>query len=297
MTNVMSRGHSDSARSRRGFTLAEVLVSIVVSSFILAAIYQIMSSQVQLFSVQASGGEVRATLRGAANLMVAEIMELSNDGSDLYSMNDTSLVLRSPMATGIVCYHQVQSGKRILGLRQTSGYWEGAVAGDSLIVWDPGSNSWNRFIVDASWTGSAALTYADRCFWGDSTTSQPRPEVAVRLSTNPNTVTTGSMMRRFQRVEYGAFSRNGRWWFGHRYGSSTTWELITGPLAQPSAGGLAFSYWDGVGAATSNPAEVSRIGISIRAESTGRSSALAQAGGSGVLSDSITLDVAVHNVR
>ncbi len=297
MKDKMSRRGPYSTSWRRGFTLVEVLVAIVVSSFILVAIYQIMFSQIQLFSVQAAGGEVRETLRGAANLLTAEMMELSNDGSDIYSVSDTSIVVRSSMAAGVACFWQVQSGKRVLGLRQASGDWEGAVAGDSLLVWDPGSNGWNRFIVDASWTGSAALTYADRCFWGDSTTSQPRPEVAVRLPTNPNTVTTGSMMRRFRRAEYGIFSRNSRWWLGRRYGSATTWELLTGPLAPPAEGGLAFSYWDANGNATTNPAQVRRIGISMRAESTRRSSALAQAGGSGVISDSITVEVTVHNVR
>jgi len=50
-------------------------------------------------------------------------------------------------------------------------------------------------------------------------------------------------------------------------GAAGSYEQLTGPLVAPASNGLAFIYYDTLGAVTSNPAAVGTVAVTLRTES------------------------------
>ena len=67
-------------------------------------------------------------------------------------------------------------------------------------------------------------------------------------------------------MEYSEYQQGGRWWLGRKVGAAASYEQLTGPLIAPSSG-LAFTYYDTLGAVTANPAALGSIAFTLRTES------------------------------
>ena len=154
--------------------------------------------------------------------------------------------------------------------------------------------SWAAFDVSAAWTGSNAWTDTPVCFWGDSTTSVPRPEASVQIDTLATLVNldVGGTVHLFRRTKYALSALDGRWWLSRSVGGGA-WEILTGPMLSPSDGGLTFAYYDADGVVTTDPALVTRVEFTLRSESYGRVSTAGQTGGA--LEDSVTTTVFLRN--
>ena len=92
-------------------------------------------------------------------------------------------------------------------------------------------------------------------------------EFAVNFKTDTSYIKTGASLRNFRRVEYSEYQQNNRWWLGRKVGGAASYELLTGPLLAPASNGLAFTYYDTLGAVTANPAAVGSVGFTLRTES------------------------------
>ena len=68
-------------------------------------------------------------------------------------------------------------------------------------------------------------------------------------------------------MEYAEYQQNNRWWLGRKVGAAASYELLTGPLFPPASNGLAFTYYDTLGAATTNTAAVGSVAFTLRIES------------------------------
>jgi hypothetical protein len=246
-----------------GVTVIELLIYIVLASVVMAAVYRMMLVQSQNYRDQAEMRDVGETLRGASVLLTWELRQLSAAEGDLYSINTSSVTLRSMQGGGIVCGRHLVLPR--LGLWGVSGDIED---GDSALVFmagvsGPGDDAWRVVEVTKAWDpDGGGVKY---CGWFDGNTIES--DLVPHIAGDTTAIEIGAPFRAFRTVEYGMFQQDGRWWLGRKVAGVDTWELLTGPLQAPGAGGLKFIYYDVNGAVTANPADVHHVDIEIRSES------------------------------
>ncbi len=276
-----------------GFTIVELLVVAVVGLILVMGVYQILITQSRVLTMQQETIDAQESTRGAAALLAWELRSVAASGGDLYTISQDSVVLRSVRATGVICSWVEASGQSQYGLRQTSGAFTGTT-NDSAMVLSVADGTWAAFDVSAAWTGAAAWTNTPVCFWGDSTTSVPRPEASIQLDTLATlaNLEVGGPVHLFRRTKYGLSAQNGRWWLSRSEGGGG-WEILTGPMLSPSDGGLTFAYYDSLGVVTTDPTEVARVEFTLRSESYGQVSTAGQSGGA--REDSVTVAVFLRN--
>ncbi len=277
-----------------GFTIVELLVVAVVGLILVMGVYQLLITQSRVLTLQQETIDAQESTRGGAALLAWELRSAAASGGDLYVIDQDSIVLRSVRATGVICSWVEASGQSKYGLRQTSGVFTGTTD-DSAMVFSVEDKAWAAFDVSNAWTGSDAWTNGTPvCFWGDSTTSVPRPEASVQIDTLATLakLEVGGGVHLFRRTKYGLSAQDGRWWLSRKEGSGA-WEILTGPMLSPSNGGLTFAYYDADGDVTTNPALVARVEFTLRSESYGQVSTAGQTGGA--LEDSVTTTVFLRN--
>ena len=96
MTNLNTRA------ARRGFTLIEILVGMVIFAIIGALFTQLLSSQGRFFDKQGMSNAARNVSRGALNRVVSDFRMVETSGG-LIAASPTSVTMRIPFAIGVVC--------------------------------------------------------------------------------------------------------------------------------------------------------------------------------------------------
>jgi len=89
-------------KSRAGFTLGEVLVALVMTGVIGAAVTGVFISQSQFFDTQEKAGAARAVTRGAVAMLMSELRMIERGGG-VITANDTLLRVRVPYRMGLAC--------------------------------------------------------------------------------------------------------------------------------------------------------------------------------------------------
>ncbi len=281
-------------RQEAGFTIVELLVVSVVGLIMIMGVYQLLVIQSRVLTLQQETIDAEESARGAAALLAWELRSAAASGGDLYVISQDSVVLRSVRGSGVICSWVEGSGQSKYGLRQTSGVFTGTTD-DSAMVFSVEDKAWAAFDVSNAWTGSDAWTNGTPvCFWGDSTTSVPRPEASVQIDTLATLakLEVGGGVHLFRRTKYGLSAQDGRWWLSRTEGAGA-WEILTGPMLSPTDGGLTFAYYDALGAVTTDPTLVTRVEFTLRSESYGEISMAGQSGGA--LEDSVTTTVFLRN--
>src|SRR5439155_582469 len=91
------------AARKSGFTLPELLVSVVLGGIVLASVYKIMINQGRAYGKERELMDVRETVRSGATLLAWELRGAATGGSQLATMTADSLTLRAIQGFGIVC--------------------------------------------------------------------------------------------------------------------------------------------------------------------------------------------------
>lgn len=89
-------------KTRAGFTLIEVIVALVLTAVIGAAITSVFITQSKFYDQQEKVGFARGVSRGAMNMMMTELRMLDRD-SGVVSATSTSITVRAPYALGLAC--------------------------------------------------------------------------------------------------------------------------------------------------------------------------------------------------
>ena len=266
--------------SESGFAIVELLVYLVVAGFVTAAVYQLLIGQSRMYTKQRELMDVHGTLRDAAALLSWELRQASAEDGDLYSINATSIVLRSVQGTGIVCAKHATEPR--FGLWPTPGNIEHTADDSALVYAAGGADEWK--VLKIQQVATPAILGVGNCVWPGT----PASDIAVALVvvTVPDDtagIQIGAPFRSFRRVEYGLYQDGGRWWLGRKVGAAASYEKLTGPLL--ASGGLAWIYRDNTGAVTADPAQVAMVEFVLRAESLEK----AQVRGSGTVFQQDTL--------
>jgi prepilin-type N-terminal cleavage/methylation domain-containing protein len=246
---------------RRGFTLIEVIVSMVLGLIVLTSVVQMLIVQGRGYRKQREMIDVRQTAREAVALLSWDLRQSVTGGSPLATMAPGTIALRSPRGLGTICAKHASLPR--YGLWKTGG---NIVAGvdDSALVYQLGRDKWTVLKITA--VGTPAAMGVAACAWPGARPPDVVVEFAVGTKTDTSYIKVGAPFRNFRRVEYAQYQLNSRWWLGRKVGAATSYEQLTGPLVAP-ANGLKFTYYDTLGAVTTNPSAVGSVAFTLRTES------------------------------
>jgi prepilin-type N-terminal cleavage/methylation domain-containing protein len=294
--------------TRRGFSLVELLVALVLLAIVSTAIYRVLVNNQRLYVAQTQRIDLQQNIRAAETILPAEFRELDASEGDIKSMSATALTIRAMRWIGFVCDRPVLGGvltTRTMTIRggapgQPTFYGSRApdINKDSLLIYYDGNqaNPLDDWWAMAGLSATAALN----CTSGGTGLLLTMPSIALGsspLGANPNVagaITVGAPVRGFEIVTYQLYQPAGdtSWYLGMRPSGASMQPLI-GPLLP---NGLTFSYFDSAGTAQNNPALVSRIDVVIRA----RTALAVRTAGQGPLQatvDSVNISVALRNNR
>ena len=256
-TPGLSRQRTD----RRGFTLVEVLVGMVLGAIVMTGVVQMMIVQGRGYRKQREMIDVRQTAREAVALLSWDLRQSVTGGSPLAAMGPGVVALRSPRGLGTICAKHASLPR--YGLWKTGG---NIVAGvdDSAMVYQLGRDKWTVLKITA--VGTPAAMGVTACSWPGARPPDVVVEFGVTTKTDTSYIKIGAPFRSFRRIEYAEYQLNNRWWLGRKVGAAASYDQLTGPLVAP-ANGLTLTYYDTLGAVTANPSAVGSIAFTLRTES------------------------------
>lgn len=287
--------------NRRGFTLIELIVALVLMGIVGGAIYQLLINNQRIYRQQTERVDLNSNLRAAVAILPTELRELnSNDplGSDILGMGRDSIVYKAMRSLYTVCQNAVQATSTS-GAVTLSATWFGIrpldTSRDAVMLYyegNPSTSVDNRW-VHADVTGTP--TIGTLC----PTAMGPSSMTLNLTNVNPPNallgVSEGAPFRGFERVKLKRYQdARGDSWVGlqrYSYGSSSwgSLEPVLGPVASD---GLQFAYFDSTGTVTADSSLVSRIQITV----IGRTPGIVQKkGGAGHLYDTLVTEVALRN--
>lgn len=252
-------------RNRAGFTLVELLIVVVLGGFVLAAVFQVLVSNQRVYTAQSASVMGQQTVRGAVELLTAEIRELSTIadpalGSDLLVMESDRIQMRVMRKVAVTC------GINSLDPLEVRASIMGAAfaSGDSVLIHADGAESpddyfWARGVIsETPATGTPAAC-------GSEVSRRLRiDDISPAIGTTD--VDAGSLIRSYETVEYTTVTLDGETYLGRSLGGAM--EPVIGPLAP--TGGLRFDYLDIDGAPTTTPDDVRTIRVTVQTLSGAR---------------------------
>jgi prepilin-type N-terminal cleavage/methylation domain-containing protein len=299
-------------KNRRGFTLVELMLTLVLLGVMTAAMSMLLQRQQRFYRAESGLINLRSQLRQASDILPSEIRGLSSAGAspiaDIYSMSDTAIDIRSTFGTSLVC-SKVGNTQIILPPASTAkanvltSWMRAPQAGDSVLVYNDGAGSgglgtWDLHEITAVASGAGACPTAS-----GFTQAADAGQTAYTLTVTPNmsaNIVAGAPVRLFSRAHYALYESSGKWYLGYFSCSPACGALepIAGPYkSYVSSGsaqnGLQFVFRDTLGNVTAVPRNVARIQLTLR----GESSKAVAVGATGMTTDSVKLDVALRNRR
>lgn len=275
--------HGRSARRRLGFTMAELLLVLLLFSLVGAAMMRIILRQQRFYRGAADIMAMRTNMREVGTAVPSDLRGISSIGGDIYAMSDSAIDFRLPTGLTTVCSIGVGRTTMVIppsSLKSRSGLtsWLTApLSGDTLFVYDEGATS---LMSDDSWQEVAlsAAPTAGVCppstgFTADSVEGTLGTTLTLGSALNPGVV-VGSTVRFFRHARYKLYQPNGSaWYLGYAecpVGGCAALQAVAGPFLPYSANGaltgLRLVYRDTTGAVTTTPANVARIDLTVRAQ-------------------------------
>ena len=288
---------------RRGFTMIELLVALVLLGLVSAATYRVLVNNQRLYMAQTARIDLAQNIRAAGNILPAEFRELSASEGDIAALATDSLAIRAFRWLGFICRPPTLGGAfggvdmiirgGQLGQPLFFGSRNIDQVRDSLLIYYDGNQA-SR--TDDFWAVGKPIAAPNGQNCPDGTAGQ-RLVFNINILGQPNingAITTGAPVRGYERVVYKLYRPAGdtSWYIGFQPQGQTIQPLI-GPVLQ---NGLTFTYFDSTGAVTANRLRVARIDITVRA----RTAYAVRAGGQAAMRpavDSIVTSVALRNNR
>lgn len=227
--------------TRAGFTLVELMVSLVISGLIIAVVLQWVTGQTRFASVQTAREEVQQNARGALEIVASDLRGAVSGGIRQADAQRIDFML--PRRWGVVCANNGAT-ETIVAFPNLPGEGLPTGAGAGLLVlgpagWLPASNQ-----ALATVTGVAAVPLADVPGCGNQGITGDA--VAFRLTgANHPAGTAGLTAAVYQLVRYDVADGTGGTWIRRSNGwtgDGPTMQPLAGPVDAAQVG---FRYFAG----------------------------------------------------
>jgi prepilin-type N-terminal cleavage/methylation domain-containing protein len=143
---MLRETRSENLRDRRGFTMIEIIVSLVIGLILLTSVVQMMIVQGRSFRKQREQVDVRETAREAAQLLSWDLRQAAVAGSPFVAMGPNNLTVRSPRGLGTICAQHATLPR--YGLWKTAGSIQ-ATVDDTALVYQIGKGTWLKAKITA----------------------------------------------------------------------------------------------------------------------------------------------------
>jgi prepilin-type N-terminal cleavage/methylation domain-containing protein len=233
------------ADPRAGFTLVELIVSLVIGAILVGSVFQFVNGQARMAGLQSAREEVQQNARGALEIVGSDLRGAISAG--IVTANQRSLELLLPARWGVVC--KTGGGSTTVmfpadGLpAPTAGQTWGLLARENT-----GGAPWLPALpVRATITAVAAANVNDATTGCPALTPDGIDPVAFVLSgANHPAVAAGAMAAVYQRVRYDVASGPGGAWIRRSNGVGTDGQYSMQPLAGPvDSTVVRFQYYGG----------------------------------------------------
>lgn len=294
---------------RRGFTLVELLVALVIMTLVTGATYQVLVSSQRVSRAQAELVDLQTNVRTGSLVVPNELREINIAAAprnDIYApLTATAIKYRAMRGTGLVCQVTAPNQFHVVGMDGTPqlGYRAPVKNQDSLFVF------WEGTDIDVGtedeWVGfkisnvSAGVCGAAPALVLTVIADAAGAAAFAKVQTPPPGWAAGvpgnTPARIWEVMELSSYqSADGQWWLGVRSLSAgeAMPQPVLGPLAD--ANGLQLRYLDAAGNPTTDNSRVRSIGIELR----GISSQAIGRSGSGkfeIVADTLVTRVALRN--
>ena len=287
--------------NRRGLSLVELLVALVILGLVTASLYRVLVNNQRVYQAQTQRIDLQQNIRAAVTILPAEFRELDAYDGDILAMGPDSIRIRAFRVLGFICNAPNLPllplvGQQITVRNSLLFGSRGFIAGsDQVMVYYEGDEGAR---TDDAWTAPTLLTASgsQNCPDGAAGTRLTLLNLTITPLPVPlviNGLTRGSPVRAFEPVTYRLWQGlDSRYYIGLRTSSGI--QPLVGPIL---ANGLRFAYYDSTGAVTATPSLVSSIGITVRAETVQPVQVSAGSTTRAIAVDSITTRVALRNNR
>ena len=272
---------------RRGFTLAETVLAMVLLLMVSGSIYRMLLSTVRLARSQAEHIALQSNVRGAAVVIGNELRELSTAAvgggvtNDLLSLSPAAISYRAMRGFGYTCQ---TSGPGLLRISRNVffAYRDPQPGRDSALLYLSGTPT----PADSGWMATAIWAVS-----GLTTCGAGEPAISLTLPAFLGSIPVGTPVRIYEPMELAAYQSDGQWWLGMRsLSSGEAIQPLFGPLA--AAGGFRLVYSDAAQVATAIPASVKSITVTIRGSGTNYDNSPA-----GPLTEALTTQITLKNAQ
>jgi type II secretory pathway pseudopilin PulG len=316
----IAANYATAANNRGGFSLAELLIVMVMMSIVGGALVATIVRQQRFYRGASEVMDVRSQLRHGVEILSAELRGVSAAGGDIIagSMTSTSVEFRSTVGSSVACVllpgtNQVflpPNGVLAAGNRLTF-LGRRPVVGDGIFLLDDGASI---AIGDDVWQLRNITAVTDAVNACNATTYTGAGDVAKTGllitfdAALPVTVVAGASIRLVQRVRYGLnVEADGKTYLGFCSSTSlastcNTLQPVSGPYRAADANdasgasGMNFYYYDENGNVTADRLAVARIEIAMRGVSSNWVSRAGQAA-RGYFADTSRVVVGLRNRR
>lgn len=244
--------------SRRGMTLIECVVAMVVSLALVAAVDAALLAGQRMSRADEASRGLRQNLRAAASVLRAELEVLAPEAGDLARISDSAVTLRALRIAGIVCGTQ-PGGVLVLDDSLLSQLRAADPSKDSVLVFnegDPLASTDDRWIA-----GQLTQVRRGACASGGGGTVITIAAAPADLAG----IAIGAPVRIFETDEYRRYrDATNLWWLGVRTSSGTGWSAMS-PIAGPLSNvGLRFDWYDAALGPTTIPDSVALVEVALR---------------------------------
>jgi len=227
---------------RRGFSLAELMVAMVIAGIIGVALTRLVINQARFTASQDGAMRARSGARSALNALMYDLRQVA--GGAVVAASPDSITLRVPYAFGIACTQA--SGATIVGLfpPDSALYADARASG---YAWRDSTGTWRR--VEPATEAAASTALCTGATPPIAVLSGPTQSYASALTPNDLATFSGALVRVYQNVRY-AFAPSaqiaGRRALWRRvlssgasdeivvpFDSSAHFEFLVGPMLAP----------------------------------------------------------------
>ena len=283
---------------RRGFTLIELMVALVLLAIVAGGIYQVLVTNQQTYLAQTQRIDLQQNLRAGVTILPADFRELDPADGDILVMTATQIQIRAMRQLSFLCTPPVLGGGLgttvSMTVRQTPFYGARVFDNsDSVLVFyegNPGTRS------DDTWIPAQLRNVTNPSPCADGTPGYQLTVMPTWVGGTFNVagaITNGSPVRGYHAITYQLYQgSDGKWYVGQQDNSAGgSLQPLIGPVA---SNGLQFTYYNAAGAITAVPTQVASIGITLIGQTA---SPIRQANAAGVAykTDTVTTRVAVRN--
>lgn len=253
------------ARGSTGFTLVEVMLSVVTTALVSGAVYSLLVTTQRLTRLQTERTTLQSNVRTGSLVVLEELGELSTveggreDQNDIVALGSSSITYRAMRGLGFICEASSATTLR-LARSSFSGHRDPQPGRDQAYVFVPGNpdagvrDSWRTATILSAATSAACpgslgagitLTLS-----GGASAEIPEPGTPVRIA---------------ELMELRLYQSEGQSWLGAR--SVSAGEAIQPLLGPLASDGFRLEYLDASGIATADRSRIKSIRAGLRGTS------------------------------